>query len=128
MAIANPYDKMLENVVYTASKEELTLMLYEGAIKFCNQAVIAMEKKEYEKTNNLIQRVEDIIREFQITLNYKYDVSNTFNDMYNYMYNRLVEANMKQDLDMLNEVLDLLRDFRDLWKQAMVLARKEQPK
>jgi flagellar protein FliS len=128
MAIANPYDKMLENVVFTASKEELTLMLYEGAIKFCNQAVIAMERKEYEKTNHLIQRVEDIIREFQITLNFKYDVSNTFNDMYNYIYNRLVEANMKQDLDMLNEVLDLLRDFRDLWKQAMALARKEQPK
>jgi flagellar protein FliS len=48
--------------------------------------------------------------------------------MYNYMYNRLVEANMSQDVGILNEVLELFRNFRDMWKEAMVLARKEQAK
>jgi flagellar protein FliS len=122
---ANPYEKMLEDKIFTASKEELTLMLYEGAIKFCNQAIVAMEKKDYEKTNQLIQRVQDIIREFQMTLKFEYAIAKQFNDMYNYMHNRLLEANMKQSMDILNEVLELFRSFRDTWKQAMVLARKE---
>jgi flagellar protein FliS len=126
--VANQYDKMLDNVVYTATKEELTLMLYEGAIKFCNQALIAMEKKEVEKANKLIQRVEDIIREFQLTLDFKYDISKQFDDLYHYMYNRLVEANLNQNTEMLTEVLELFRNFRDMWKEAIVLARKEQAK
>ncbi len=66
MPVANPYGKLLEDKVMTASKEELTLMLYDGALKFCNQAIFAIEKKDMAKAHALIVRVEDIIREFQI--------------------------------------------------------------
>lgn len=61
----NPYAKYKSNSISTATPEELTLMLYNGAIKFCNQAAVALEKKDYMKSNKLIQRVQDIIREFQ---------------------------------------------------------------
>ncbi len=75
MAVANPYGRMLEDSIMTASKDELTLMLYEGALKFCNQAIMAIEKKDMAKAHSLIIRIEDIIREFQITLSHDYEIS-----------------------------------------------------
>ncbi|MCL2356660.1 MAG: flagellar export chaperone FliS [Defluviitaleaceae bacterium] len=115
--------QVLQKQVETASKEELTLMLYEGGIKFLNQAVIAVEKNDVVKANNLIQRVEDIVREFQITLNHDYEVSKHLNLLYDYMYNRLVEANLQKDVEILNEVLGMFREMRDTWKEAMKLAK-----
>lgn len=126
MAMKNPYDKYSNNSIFTASKEELTLKLYEGALKFCNQAIVAVEGKDYEKANSLIIRVQNIIREFQLTLDRQYEVSNYFATMYEYIYRRLVEANLAKDVEILNEVRDLLRSFRDMWKEAMVLAKKAQ--
>lgn len=122
---ANPYEKMIDNVVLTASKEDLTLLLYEGAIKFCNQALVAIEKKDYIKANILIIRVEDIIREFQMTLDRSYEVSRYFDSMYDYMYRRLVEANIQKDPGILKEILDLIREFRDTWKEAMKVAKQK---
>ncbi|MDR0999226.1 MAG: flagellar export chaperone FliS [Clostridiales bacterium] len=120
------YEKYEDNNIFTASKEELTLMLYEGGLKFTNQAIVAVENNEVEKAHNLIVRVEDIIREFQMTLDFKYEISNNFNQLYDYMHQRLVEANMKKDAGILTEVRDMFRDFRDTWKEAMSLA-KQQP-
>jgi flagellar protein FliS len=124
MAVANPYNRMLENKVMTATKEELTLMLYDGALKFCNQAIIAIEKKEPAKAHSLIIRVEDIIREFQITLNRDYDISAQLDTLYDYIYRRLVDANVQKSIDILTEVRDLIREFRDMWKEAMTLAKE----
>ena len=123
MAVNNPYAKYTNNKINTVSGEELTLMLYEGALKFTNQAILAIENKEHEKANNLILRVEDIIREFQMTLNHDYDISKYFNSMYDYMHRLLVDANTAKDADPLNEVKEYLREFRDSWKEAMRLAK-----
>ena len=119
----NPYNKMIEDQVMTATKEELTLMLYEGGIRFLNQAIVAVEKKDAIKANRLILRVEDIVREFQITLDHQYPISKQLDALYDYMYRRLVEANMRKDVEILNEVLGMFRDFRDTWKEAMKLSR-----
>jgi flagellar protein FliS len=116
---------MLEDKVLSASSEELTLMLYDGALKFCNQAIMAVEKKDYNKAHPLIMRVEDIIREFQITLNHSYEISKQLNVLYDYIYRRLVDANMAKDVSILNEVRDLLRDLRDTWKEAIRLSRQK---
>ncbi len=125
MAVQNPYAKFTNNAVFTASKEELTLMLYEGALKFTNQAITAIEAKDLTKANELIIRVEDIIREFQITLNHKYEVSKNFAALYEYIYRRLIDANIAKDIAILEEVRGLLRDFRDMWKEAMRLAKAQ---
>ena len=126
-ALKNPYAKIEDDAVYTASKEELTLMLYEGALKFMNQAIDAAENNDIEKTNNLIIRVQDIIREFQITLDFKYEISNQLNSLYDYMYRRLVEANMQKDIEIMKEIRDMTREFRDMWKEAMTAARQAVP-
>jgi flagellar protein FliS len=126
MPVASPYNKMLESAIMTASREELTLMLYDGAIKFCNQSLVALKKDDLEASTALIIRVEDIIREFQITLDHSYDISRQLNSLYDYMYRRLVEANMNKDPEILEEVLGMLRELRDTWKDAMKLARQQQ--
>jgi flagellar secretion chaperone FliS len=119
----NGYNKYQNNAILTASPQELTLMLYNGAIKFCNQAIVSIDKKEMEKTHNYITRVEDIIQEFIITLDDKYPVSKNFKIMYNYINERLIEANVNKDKEVLEEVLGLLRELRDTWKEAMKLAK-----
>ncbi|MCL2603237.1 MAG: flagellar export chaperone FliS [Defluviitaleaceae bacterium] len=119
----NPYTKMQDDAIMSASKEELTLMLYEGGIKFCNQALAALEKKDIPKANDLILRVQDIVREFQITLNHDYPIARQFDNLYDYMHRKLVEANFRKDAVVLNEVLGMFRSFRDTWKEAMKLAR-----
>lgn len=122
----NPYAKIKQNSILTASPQELTLMLYNGAIKFGNQAIIAIENKDYEKAHNSIIRVEDIIQEFQATLDMEYDVANSFAIMYDYIYRRLLEANINKDIEILEEVLGYLRELRDTWKEAMRIVK--QPK
>lgn len=123
--MANPYDKYKNNSVFTATKEELTLMLYDGALKFCNQAIVAVEAKDYEKANDLIIKVENIIREFQLTLNRDYEISDSLAPMYEYMHRRLIEGNIKKDNAILEEIRDLIREFRDTWKEAMKLSRQK---
>ncbi len=124
----NPYQKMKENAIYTTPKEELTLMLYDGALKFANQAIAAIENKDLMKANDLIIKVQNIIREFQLTLDSKFEVSGYLSNMYDYMYRRLIDANMSKDIDILTEVRDLIREFRDTWKEAMHLAKAKAAK
>lgn len=107
------------NKVLTASPAELTLLLYEGAIKFCNIAAVAIEKKDIEKAHTNIVKAELIIEEFQASLNHKYSVAEDFDKIYNYIYGLLVEANMKKDLDILEKATEELRGMRDTWKEVM---------
>ena len=120
---ASPYNKMLEDSVLSATKEELTLMLYEGGIRFINQALVAIEKKDYAKANTAIQRAEDIVREFQITLDHKYPIARQLDALYDYMHRRLIEGNLTKDPVIINEVLGMFREFRDTWKEAMKIAK-----
>ena len=121
----NPYDKYKSHSVTTATKEELTLMLYDGALKFCNQALVSMENKDHIRTNEVITKVQNIIREFQITLDRKHDIANQLDQIYDYLHRRLFEANMKKDPEILTEVRDHIRALRDTWKEAMKLAKVE---
>ena len=125
MSALNPYDNIINNKIFTATKEELTLMLYDGALKFCNQAIAALEAKELEKAGGLIIRVEDIIREFQLTLDRKYELTKNLDMLYDYIYRRLVDANLHKDLEILHEIQFLLRELRDMWKTAMVTAKQK---
>lgn len=123
MAVNQAYEQYNRNKILTASPAELTLLLYEGAIKFCNIAIIGIEQGDIEKTHNNIKKVEDIIVEFQSTLNHKYKVSEDFDRVYKYIYDLLVEANIKKDKAILEEALGEIRGMRDTWKEVMVKTR-----
>jgi flagellar protein FliS len=122
----NAYTAYATNKILTATPAELTLMLYEGAIKFCNIAVKAIEDKDIEKAHTNIVKAEKIIEEFQATLNHKYEVAKDFDNVYNYLRDRLIQANMKKDKEILDEVLGHLRTMRDTWKEVMRLANTQQ--
>ncbi len=115
----NPYAAYGNNKILTATPAQLTLMLYEGAIKFVNIAIVAVEKKEIEKAHENIMKTENIIMEFQSTLDHKYEVAKDFDSVYSYLLQRLQEANIKKDKEILEEVLEHLRTMRDTWKEVM---------
>ena len=115
----NPYAAYANSKIMTASPAELTLMLYDGAIKFCNIAVVAIENKDIEKAHNNIIKTEKIVQEFRATLDMKYPVSKDFDSVYVYLLRRLHEANIKKDAEILEEVLKHLRTMRDTWKEVM---------
>lgn len=121
MVQQNGYAAYQKSKVMTASPAELTLMLYDGAIKFCNIAIVAIEKKNISDAHNNIMRVQRIIQEFQATLDHKYPVAKDFDNVYNYLLSRLREANMKKDAEIMEEVLKHLRTMRDTWKEVMRL-------
>ncbi len=105
--------------VNTASPAELTLMLYEGAIKFCNKAIYAIEGNDINKANENLLKAQKIIMEFRSTLDHKYPVAQDFERVYDYVYRRLVEANIKKDKDIVEDALKYIREMRDTWKEVM---------
>lgn len=123
MAIGNPYANYANTKVQTATPAQLTLMLYDGAIKFCNLAISAVENKQIENANTYIQKVEAIVAEFRATLNFKYPVAKDFDVVYEYLQRRLLMANIKKDKEILEEVLGHLRTMRDTWVEVMKTAK-----
>ncbi|MCT4631836.1 MAG: flagellar export chaperone FliS [Firmicutes bacterium] len=113
-----------ENEILNAKPEELTLMLYDGIIRFIKQAKIFNEDKKIEKTNNAIVRAQNIITELRSTLDMDYEISKELDPLYEFMNRRLLEANIKKDNAMMDEVLDLAAELRDTWKEAMKIAKK----
>lgn len=124
MPIQNPYEQYTRNKILTASPAEVTLMLYEGAIKFCNIAIMAIEQNDMEKAHNNILKTQRIIEEFRNTLDHKYPVWEDFDRVYVYVLRRLFEANIKKDKEILEEVNTHLRSMRDTWKEVMKRAHK----
>jgi flagellar protein FliS len=128
MAMRNPYNRLIQykqNNVMTATPQELTLMLYNGAIKFVNQAILYIEQKNVQKTHETIMRASDIIIELNSTLNMDYEVSKGLRPIYDFLLEKLTEVNIKKDKQMLEEILPLFMDLRDTWKQAMELAKNK---
>lgn len=123
MALPSAYAQYNNSKVLTASPGELTLMLYEGAVKFCNIAIQAVEQKDIEKAHIHITKVERIIDYLRQTLDMKYPVAQDFERIYSYLSQRLVEANVKKDKEILEEVNGHLRSVRDTWKEVMRLSR-----
>ena len=125
MALPNAYGQYNSSKILTASPAELTLMLYEGAIKFCNIAIVAVENKDIEKAHVNIQKIERIIDYFRQTLDMKYPVAEDFERVYSYLSARLIEANLKKDKEILEEINGHLRSMRDTWKEVMRINREK---
>lgn len=123
MVTSNAYNAYKQNSIFTASPEELTLMLYNGLIKFIMKAQKAIEDKDIQDAHDNIIKAENIIQEFQATLDMQYELSNGLALMYDYMNERLIDANITKDTEILGEVLHFAKDLRDTWAQAMKLAK-----
>ena len=125
MVTSNAYDIYKQNSIFTASPEDLTLMLYNGLIKFIMLSQRAIEDKDIQKAHESIMRAQDILTEFKVTLDMQYELSQGLSLLYDYMLDRLFEANIKKDTGILAEVLHFAKDLRDTWAQAMKLAKQQ---
>lgn len=125
MALPNAYSQYNNSKVLTASPAELTLMLYEGAIKFCNIAILAVEQKDIEKAHINIVKAQRIIDHFRMTLDMKYSVAEDFERVYSYLAQRLLMADIKKDKEILEEVCEHIRSMRDTWKEVMRITKEK---
>jgi flagellar protein FliS len=123
MIAYNAYNQYKENTINTSSPEELTLMLYNGLVKFIMRGIDCIDKHNVQDAHNNIIRAQDIIKEFMNTLDMQFEVSKSLYAIYDYLLNRLVEANIAKDKSILEEVLSFAKVLRDTWEQAMKAAK-----
>ena len=109
----------------TASPGELTLMLYNGCIKFIKMGIKYIEEDNIEKANNAIIRAQDIVNELTVTLDMEYEISEQLQLLYEYMGRRLIEANISKDMGILREVEGLMAELRDTWAEVIKLNRQQ---
>ena len=124
MAI-NAAEQYRRQQILNAPAEQLTLMLYNGCLKFIDDGKAALEEKNYEESNVQLQKAQRIISEFRLTLNMDYDISQQLFMLYNYIYDRLVEGNIKSDMAQIDEARGIIAELRDAWVEAMKRARFE---
>lgn len=115
-----------QNSVTTASPGELTLMLYNGCLKFLNKAKLAIQDKNIQDKNTNLLKAQAIISELMATLNLDIEVSKNMLALYEYMNRRLVEANIQNDISIIEEVEGLVTEFRDTWKEVIRINRQQQ--
>ncbi|WP_053218583.1 flagellar export chaperone FliS [Virgibacillus senegalensis] len=126
MSMQQQYQAYKNNSVTTASPGELTLMLYNGCLKFTKQAVKDIEAGNHEQKNINIQKAQKIIQELMVTLDQKAEISKEILPIYDYINRRLMEANINSDKEIVEEVMGLVEEFRDTWKEVIKLNRQKQ--
>jgi flagellar protein FliS len=126
MALANPYQAYQNNSVQTASPGELTLMLYNGCLKFISQGKTAIQNGDIEAKNTNLLKAQKIIQELMVTLNMDIAVSQNLMSLYDYMNRRIIEANIQNKVEILDEVEGYIAEFRDTWKEVIQVNRKLQ--
>lgn len=124
----NVYLKQYQkNSVETSTPERILILLYDGAINFLNKAKIAIEENNLEDMHNNIMRCEEIILEFMNTLDMDAggDMAKNLYNLYDFLYRRLVQANLEKDINKVDEVLRHLFDLRTTWNKAIEISNAE---
>lgn len=123
MAVNNPYATYQNNSVNTSTPGELTLMLYNGCLKFIQQAKRALEQNNIEEKNTFTQKAQAIVTELMVTLDQSQAVSKEMMILYEFVNNRLLEGNIKGDAGLYDEAAGIITEFRDTWKQVIQINR-----
>jgi len=125
MMSTKAHETYQRNQVQTASPGELTLMLYNGLVKFIKQAKSALENNQIEQSHAYILRAQDIITEFMVSLNMEIEISKELLPLYDYMKQGLIEANLRKDPIKLAEMEEMAVELRDTWIQVIKLAKQK---
>lgn len=121
----NALNQYKQNAVFTATPEELTLMLYDGGIKFMNIAKYSIENNDVQRAHEALIRAQDIIIELNSSLNMEYEISTNFRRLYGFILDKLIDANIQKNMEPIDEALDILIEMRDTWKEAMQQVKKK---
>ena len=120
----NPYNAYKQNMVNMASNDQLLLMLVDGAVKYTKIARLAIEKKDVQRAHKELTRVQDIFTELMVTIDKS--AGQVYEDMYNiydFIKSRLVQANVKKDIKIIDEILPLIENLRDTWHEISKKAK-----
>lgn len=124
----NQYVKQYQkSSIETASREQILIMLYDGAIQFLNKAKIAIANNEIENAHNNLMGAQNIIHEFINSMDREVapQLAENLISLYEYFIRRLVHANLKRDISAVDEVLGYLKNLKATWEKAIVIAQKE---
>lgn len=119
----NPYEKYKQQSVMTMTQGEMLVKLYEEVIKQLSSALISIEKKDYSSSNESLQKAQKILGYLKSTLDFKYEVSNNLSMLYDFFIQRLIDANIKKDTAIIEEVIPMVAELKDAFSQADRLAR-----
>lgn len=114
-----------ENSIATASPEELTLMLYNGAIKFMNIGKMGIEEEDIQKKNKALIRAQDIINELKYSLNMDFEISREMSVLYDFVLDRLIDANINKDVKAVDDGLEIVYEMRETWKDVMKEVKRQ---
>lgn len=119
--MSNPYHQYQKTAVTTASREQILLLLYEGAIRFVKQAIVAMEEKRIAEKGRTISRATAIISELMATLNFKVggELAADLENLYIFMIDKLIEGNIDNRVECLHQVEGLLTTLYGAWKDII---------
>jgi len=121
----NALNQYKQSTVLTATPEELTLMLYDGAIKFMNIGKYHIENNNVVKAHEALTRAQDIIIELNASLNMEYEISENLRGLYDFILERLVDANIYKKTEPIDESLEIITEMRDTWKEVMLKVKKQ---
>ncbi len=113
------YNAYRTNSAMTASPQELTLMLYNGAIKFCNLAIEGIENRDMQSAHKYNLRAQDIINELKITLDHKYEIAKEMDVLYTYILELLRDGNIQKDTQKIADAKRFITEFRDTWQEVI---------
>ena len=122
-AYSNNY---LENEIRSATPEQLLIMFYDGAIRFINLGITAIENKDIEKRNYYLNKACAIVSELNATLDHKIggDIAADLNQLYDFMIRELYAANSTNNAEKAEVVKTMLTDLRETWKKAIQISKK----
>jgi flagellar protein FliS len=123
----NNYQKYKKTAVESASREQLLLMMYEGAIKYLKKAIIAIDEKDIAGRGKNIGFAFDIVMELNNTLDHKVggEIAANLEQLYIWMTNQLTQANISADKKKLEEVLKVMNTLYEGWQQAIEKVKQE---
>ena len=124
---ANPYQKYKQTSITSASREQILLMLYEGAIKFTKLAIQAAEQKKVAERGQNLMRAYDIIMELQVSLDHKVggDVAKQLDQLYTYVLDQYTKMNISGDIEAAKGALKVIENLYEGWKVAVEKYKKE---
>lgn len=121
----NAYNVYKNNSVNYSSKEQLLLMLLDGAVRFSKIARQAIADKEVKKAHDFLVKTENIFYELIVTLDLTKagDWGKAMVELYEFIIKRLSDANMKKDIKIVDEIIPLIEDVRETWNEAYNLSK-----
>ncbi len=114
---SDPTNAYKDTQIHTASREQILLMLYEGAIRFMKQAKAALEEKDFEIAHNKIIRAQDIVTELMASLDLEVmgDVGNDLYRLYDYALHNLVQGNVDKETTNIDEAIKVMEQLQEAW-------------